>query len=271
MKRIVITVIVAVALLVGVDFAAASVAEYQVSTKMQEQLGLPSEPDVRINGFPFLTQALAGDYAKVDVWAEKVDVGQLHDVGVHALLYHVKVPVQAVLSGSVRGLRVDSAEGSVLITKEDLANLLPGTKKLKVDPVNDGTLDEARQGAGNAAPGSTLAGLDPDKAVKLTGSITVAGQPVNATVIAALEMSGNQVQISPRDIRVGNGAAVQELPRPVQVALRQAFTLRIDPGRLPFGVTPTRLRAVDNALEVTGSATNVIVGDPTDSAPSSDR
>jgi hypothetical protein len=262
MKRIVITAVVVVAVLVGLDFAAAAVAEYQVSTRMQAQLSLPSEPDVRIGGFPFLLQAVAGDYRKVDVYAEKLDVGELTDLGMHALLYHVRVPLTDVLTGSVRGLRVDQAEGSVLVTKEDLANMLPGTKRLRVEPVNDFTLDEARQGADNAAPGSTLAGVDPDHAVRLVGTITVLGQPVTASVIAVLEMSGKEIQISPRDIRVGNGDAVNQLPRAVQNSLRQAFTLRIDPGRLPFGVTPTRLRALDNALELSGSTDGLVIGDP---------
>ncbi|MGQ0481233.1 MAG: hypothetical protein ACT4O0_09425, partial [Pseudonocardia sp.] len=59
------------------------------------------------------------------------------------------------------------------------------------------------------------------------------------------------------------------LPRIMQSGLRQLFTLRIDPGTLPFGMTPTTLKAVDNALEVSGSGRDLVIGDPGGTVPAS--
>jgi hypothetical protein len=261
MRRIVITVIILVALFVAVDFAAASAAEYQVSNRMREKLALPQNPDVRIAGFPFLLQAVTGDYRKVDVYAQKLTVGELNDVGVHALLYHVRLPLRDLLRGSVTGLSVDQAQGSVLINKEDLARKL-GVKKLKVDPVDATAIDKAKQSSEKAAPGSSLAGVDPDQAVKLTATTTVMGREVEATVIAVLQLTGNEVQVSPRDIRIGSGAQATLLPAVVQNGLRRMFTLRLEPGTLPFNVTPTMLKAVDRALEISGSAKDIRIGEP---------
>ncbi|HEX4247519.1 MAG TPA: DUF2993 domain-containing protein [Pseudonocardia sp.] len=254
----------AIVLLVAVDFAAASAAEYQVSNRMREQLALPDDPAVKINGFPFLAQAIAGDYKKVDVSADRLTVGQLHEVGVRAELYHVRVPFQEVLSGSPT-IHVDNAQGSVLITNTDLVKQLSGVTKLNISAVDYGALDVALQDKADATPGSSLTGISPDQAVRLVATTSVLGRQMNVTVIAALQLSGRQIQISPRDIRVGTGSDAARLPQVVQTGLRGLFTFRIDPGMLPFHVTPTRLQAVDNGLLITGVARDLVLNPSTTS------
>ncbi|MBV9313557.1 MAG: DUF2993 domain-containing protein [Pseudonocardia sp.] len=262
MKRIVLTLIVAVALLIAVDCAAAATAEYQVSTRMREQLALDQDPAVRVTGFPFLTQALAGDYRKVEVSAERVNVGVLHNLIIRAELYHVRMPAKDVLSGNVHGLTIDEAQGTVLVTKDDLIRELPGVAKLRIEPVDAGTLDQAKQYAENAAPGSSVSDIDPDSAVRLLGTTSVLGQRLNVSVIAVLRLIDGQIQITPKDIRVGTGGDATRLPRVVQSGLSSLFTVRLNPGALPFSITPTSLRAVDNALQVSGSARDIVIGEP---------
>jgi hypothetical protein len=269
MRRIVITLIVAVALIVAVDFAAASAAEYQVSKQMRERLALPGDPDVRIDGFPFLLQAFFGDYKKVDVYAQKVTVGDLRNVGVHALLYHVRLPFREVLSGNVQGLSVDDVQGSILITKDDLARKLPGVTELHIETVNTDDIDKAKRNSDEATPESSMSGVDPDQAVRLIATLPVLGKKVKVTVLAVLQQTGQDIVISPRDIRVGSGAAATQLPRMAQIGLRQLFTLRLAPGTLPFGATPTMLKAVDNAVELTGSMRDLVIGEPSAGAPTS--
>jgi hypothetical protein len=260
MRRIIIAVLVVVALFVVVDFGAASAAEYQVSKTMRQKLGLPQSPEIRIAGFPFLLQAAFGDYKKVDLVAQKLTVGDLHDVGLHAVLYHARLPLRDLLAGRTAGLSVDDVRGSVLITKEDLVRRL-GVSKLEVEPVEAADLDKAQQNSADAAPGSSVSGLDPDRAVKLVATTNLAGKEMKATVIAALELSGQEIRVVPRDIRVGWGAAATKLPAAAQAQLRRMFTLRLQPGTLPFNATPTQLKAVDRALEITGSAKDVRIGD----------
>lgn len=262
MKRIVIGLIVAVVLLVAADFAAASAAEYQVSTKIREQLALPDDPAVTINGFPFLAQAIAGDYPAVTVSADRLTVGELRNVGVRVALYHVRVPFSQVLSGSVHNIHVDEARGAVDVTKDDLIKQMPGVTKLSIQPIDDGVLDGALANEQDAAPGSSVTGINPNSAVRMEATMSVFGKQMTVSVISVLQLSGREIQVSPRDIRVGSGAAAATLPQVVQSELRSLFTIRVDPGSLPFSVVPTRLRAVGDALEVSGVAHNLVIDAP---------
>ena len=258
MKRLVIGILVAVVLLVAIDFAAASTAEYQVSSRVREQLALPDDPAVKINGFPFLVQALTGDYKKVDVSADNLTVGQLHEVGMRAELYHVRLPVNQLVGGSP-DIHVDDAQGSLLITRQDLINLMPGVTKLTIGPVDYGALDATLADSSEAMPGSSTTGLSPDQSVRMVASTSVLGQKLDVSVIAALQLAGRQIQLSPRDIRIGSGPDAARLPSFMQNGLRELFTLRLDPGQLPFAVTPTKLQAVDNGLLISGVAHDMVI------------
>lgn len=259
MKKLVIGLVAAIVLLVAVDYAAAATAEYQVSSRLRQQLALPDDPAVKISGFPFLTQALGGDYRRVDVSADRLTVGQMNNVGVRAQLYHVRLPLGEVLSGKLRSIHIDDLQGTVQVTDEDLRRQLRGVTKLKVQPVDPGALDAALANSKDAMPGSSVTGITPDQAVRLVATTEVLGQKTEVSVIAVLQLAGRQIQISPRDIRLGSGPAATRLPDTVQASLRRMFTLQIDPGELPFDVTPTTLRAVDTAIQVSGVAHNVTV------------
>jgi len=66
-RPIVITVVILLALLVGADFGAAAVAEYQVSKRAKAAFNLSDDPAVTVRGFPFLTQAIGGEYDHITV------------------------------------------------------------------------------------------------------------------------------------------------------------------------------------------------------------
>ncbi|MGH3587359.1 MAG: LmeA family phospholipid-binding protein, partial [Pseudonocardia sp.] len=104
--------------------------------------------------------------------------------------------------------------------------------------------------------------IDPDDAVRLVGTATLLGQEMEVSVIAVLELVDGQVQIVPRDIRLG-GSDAEPLPATLQHTLEQRFTLRIDPGSLPLAATPTKLRAAGDALEISGYAEDLTLGGST--------
>jgi hypothetical protein len=64
-----ITLIVIVVLLVVSDRVANAYAENQMASQFQSSLALSGKPHVTIQGFPFWTQLIAGDFNQVDITA----------------------------------------------------------------------------------------------------------------------------------------------------------------------------------------------------------
>lgn len=255
MKRMVIALLVFVALLVAADFGSAALAESAVSRQMRQQLGLADDPSVRINGFPFLTQAVSGTYRSVDVSAQRIAVGQLQELEVRAQLRDVTAPPLAQILGSgVDEITVQEADGTLRIGARDLERLIPGVDKLRIENVDADALEKVAAEGGDPS----VASIDPDTAARLVGTTTVLGQQFEVSVLTELKIVGGKVEIQPRDVKLGTDGP--SLPSFAQRALRSLFTVRIDPGRLPLSVTPTDLRAVGGALEVTGRTGLLVLG-----------
>lgn len=259
MRRLLIALLVLAGLFVAADFGSAALAESAVSRQMRGQLGLVDDPEVRINGFPFLTQAVAGRYSEVDVEASRLTVGELREVEVRAQLRDVTAPLAMLLGPGEKTLQVQVAEGTVRIPADDVERFVPGVEKLRIENLDENALEQAVDDGGDVS----LADIDPDSAVRLVGTSTLLGRRTEVSVIAVLQLVDGQVRITPRDVRLNGDASA--IPPVAQRSLQQLFTVRVDPGALPLQVTPTRLRAVDGVLEITGRARGLTLG----AAPSS--
>jgi hypothetical protein len=255
-KRLIVVLLVLVGVLVAVDYGAAAAAESAVSRQLRERLGLADDPSVRINGFPFLTQALSGEYRSVQVEAERVPVGQLRQVDVRAQLDDVTAPLSELLGSGPKTLRVASADGSVRVGTTDLEALLPGVRKLTIANLDANALD-ALVRDGDADP--SLRGLDPETTARFSGTVAAFGQEMDVAVVAELQIVDGKMRIVPRDVRLGDADA-DPLPAPVQSLIERLFTIQVDPGTLPFEVTPTQFRARDGELELLGTAQNLLIG-----------
>lgn len=133
MKKLVVTLVIVLGLLVVADYGAASVAEYQVSQKVREQLKLDEDPSVRVHGFPFLTQAVAGDYQDVELAAKAVRVGELSELGVEANLHHARVALGDVIAGKADEIQVDELVGRVKLKASDVGRYI-GITDLTINP-----------------------------------------------------------------------------------------------------------------------------------------
>jgi hypothetical protein len=255
MRRLVIALVVLVGLFVAVDFGSAALAESAVSRQMREQIGLVDDPSVRINGFPFLTQAIAGRYSSVDVTASRIRLGKLQELNVSAQLRDVKAPLSMLLGSGPKTLEVGEAEGTVQVSAADVERLVDGVQDLRIETIDDDALEQAVEDGGP----SSLTQIDPDHAARLGGTVTVLGQQVDVWAIVLLQLVDGQVQIEPRYIHLGSDDT-PALPAAVQSTLQQLFTIRVNPGALPLAVTPTDLRAVNGALEISGTAQNLTLG-----------
>ena len=108
MRRLIIIVLVLVGVLVAADFGAAALAESAVSRQMRGELGLVDDPSVRINGFPFLTQAIAGTYPSVDVDATRIPYGSFKELEINARLHDVSAPLSMLLGSGQKSITAAS-------------------------------------------------------------------------------------------------------------------------------------------------------------------
>ena len=85
MKKVLVTLLVLAALVVGLDRGGDFVAERLTAGALQESQGLAERPDVDINGIPFLDQLAASRYDQVEVRADDVPLDDGGDLVVSRL------------------------------------------------------------------------------------------------------------------------------------------------------------------------------------------
>ncbi|MEU5691359.1 DUF2993 domain-containing protein [Actinosynnema sp. NPDC020468] len=246
-RKLIITLLVLGALLVAADFGLAAAGEYQVAQKMRQKFGLSEDPDVRINGFPFLTQALGGDYKDIEISAAGVPVAdKLRDLEIRANLYHVRIGLSDLLAGNTKGGRIDQVKGSVKIKASDLNRVVN-----QVTPFTDMAIepDTRTEQAPDATPTPTAA------AVKLSGNTTLAGRKLRITAYGTVSLNGGKVQITANDVQLDD-TSLAGLAEVLGV-VKQALSVEIDPGVLPFTVTPTAVRVESGALTVEGTINDI--------------
>lgn len=255
MRKLVIALLVLVGLLVAADFGAAALAESAVSRQMREQLALPDDPSVRINGFPFLFQALSGHYGNVHVEAARVGYGKFEDLQVSAELRDVTAPLSMMLGSGPKSLHVGVAQGTLRVGARDLERLVPDVDNMRIESIDDEALAQVLQDGADPS----LAQLDPDRSARIVGTVNQFGVDGEVAVIAVLELSGGQARIVPRDIRLTDGTALQ-ISDAAKKSLFTRFTVPIDAGTLPLQVIPKTFRARNGLLEISGTAADLVLG-----------
>ncbi|RKT51535.1 LmeA family phospholipid-binding protein [Saccharothrix australiensis] len=249
-RKLIIAGLVVVGLLVAADFGLAAAGEYQVAQKMRAKFQLADDPTVRINGFPFIFQALAGDYRDIEIAATGVPVRDaLRDVEIRANLRHTRIGLSDLLAGNTRNGRIDQVTGSVKIKSRDLNRLVNS-----VTPFSDMAIEPDNRPA--ATPTPTPVNPDPTKAaVKLSGSTTVAGRKIRLAAYGTVALVGGQVAVSVSDVELDD-TSLAGLTEALGV-VKQALSVTIDPGALPFTVTPTAVRVESGALTVEGTVNDI--------------
>lgn len=247
-RKLIIAALVVGGLLVAADFALAAIGEYQVAQKMREKFGLSEDPSVRINGFPFITQAIGGDYRDIEISATGVPVrDQLRDLEIRANLKHTRIGLSDLLAGNTRGAKIDQVLGSVKIKANDL-NLVVN----QVTPFTDMTIEpDKRTRVTDGQPDPTVA------AVKLSGKTKVAGRDLRITAYGTVSLVNGQVMIAVNDVELDD-VALEGLDAVLGV-VREALSVTIDPGALPFTVTPTAVKVESGAFTLEGAINDILL------------
>ncbi|WP_370969447.1 DUF2993 domain-containing protein [Amycolatopsis sp. cg9] len=270
-RRWVIALVVLVLLLVGADFGAAAYAEHMISQKARTQLQLTDDPSVTIHGFPFLTQALGGDYRHISVSAAGLPVAdKLQDVAVNAELENVSAPLSDLTSGNTKSITIGELTGSVTIKAADLARLSPldKIKDLRIEPSSTDYVENGDSGQSEPTP-TTTTGADgqpvdeSSTGVRISGHLQFAGKDLEIFCFAMIEADakGGTINFVPKRLQFGNDQETTVVPAAVQKALMPNFKASINTKDLPLSVTPTGVRVQSGSVTIKGEATNVSFAD----------
>ncbi|WP_431043632.1 LmeA family phospholipid-binding protein [Streptomyces sp. P1-3] len=116
--KLVIAAAACTVILVLADRCAVMYAEREAAQRVQKQLGLEAAPEVEIRGFPFLTQVLDGRLDQVDVTIPDVPADRVSLAQVRASARDIRIV--GSLPDSVEGATVDSLDGDVLLSFDDM-------------------------------------------------------------------------------------------------------------------------------------------------------
>ena len=89
-RRWIIALVVVIAVLVALDFAARAAAESVMASKIEQQ-GLQHKPGVSIDGFPFLTQVASRDFQQVNLTAADQTEGPVTITSINATARNIKL------------------------------------------------------------------------------------------------------------------------------------------------------------------------------------
>lgn len=128
---LVISVLVLIGILIGLDRAAAAYAENRIATQLTSH-GFPRKPDVTVEGFPFLTQVISRHLQGVDVRSSGIREGPV-TLSLDALATGI------ALNSGYNGGTIARIRGTGLITFSSLASAAsaagaPGLKLSRAGP-----------------------------------------------------------------------------------------------------------------------------------------
>ncbi|MQY23915.1 LmeA family phospholipid-binding protein [Nocardia macrotermitis] len=232
MRGFLIFLVVVVIALVAGDRVAVVLAQNEIGDKIAAEYGMASRPSVRIGGFPFLTQAVAGKYHAIEVHAgdwtgEKIAV---HDLDV--TLTDLAAPLSDVLHGNTANMVADSASATARVPYETVQGYAPSGVK------------------------SISYGTD---GMHVTGTFTVEGLSVPGTVVVTVSPTANGISVTPISVQSAVGGPSLSLS-----LLRRTLTFVVPLQKLPLGARLTAIQPEADGLHVTAVAHNVHLSEASD-------
>jgi LmeA-like phospholipid-binding len=227
-----IAVVALVGLLVAADRVTAGLAESAVAKRINQQspfVDSSSKAHVTINGFPFLTQALAGRYDDIRVTGSTLTIDNVNGVNLDAHMHGVHVPLGNAMNRDVRSLPIDHVSATATVPFSEAARLT-GIDGLQLSD-NHGALH-----------------------VSLGVSVPAMGD-VTASADAGVRVDGNKLAYQVGQIVV-NGAPVPDaLSSTIQQQMNGALTLP----QLPYHLQVTGVHATPAGIQATARADHIVV------------
>ncbi|HEY3633352.1 MAG TPA: DUF2993 domain-containing protein [Jatrophihabitantaceae bacterium] len=227
-----IILVVLFGLLVAADRITVGLAESAVAKRIAEQNpfeGTGVKPHVSINGFPFLTQAFAGKYDDIEVSGDALTIDQVHGINLQAHMHGVHVPFSNAVDRKVNSLPIDHLDAVAVIPYTEAARRT-GIDGLQLSD-NHGALH-----------------------VELAVSMAPLGN-VTASADADVQVSGNHVSYTVRQIVVNGQPVPDSLTPQLQRAMNGALTLPT----LPYHLRVTGVQPKPAGIQATAKADHIVV------------
>jgi hypothetical protein len=187
---------------------------------------------VKVRGWFFLPQVVAGNYGEVDVTVANVRDGPLRLSRVTAHLYGAHVPLHDVVTAGVSAVPVDRTHETAKLTYTDLDKYL-------------------------AAQGQRMTvAAGPTGQVKITAHTTVLGKALAVSADAKVGSVPGYLKIVPTQLDTD----VKSLDNASKLLLGQRLTIEIPTAALPFGQQVTAIHPGPSALVIDAAGRDVVLG-----------
>ncbi|WP_369139456.1 LmeA family phospholipid-binding protein [Modestobacter versicolor] len=224
---LVVLLLIAGGVLVVVDRVGVGIAEERVAEQIASRGGLAGRPAVDIAGFPFLTQALSGEYEDVRIRLTAEELGQPAGTSADVSLRGVHVPLSDALGGSVQQIPVDRVDGTATLSWSLLAAQLGGDTTLS--PEGDG--------------------------IRLTKSVEVLGFDFHLVATGTVALDGGDVVVDVQDATAG----AVDVPDAVVRQAEELLDFRYPVPALPFGLQLTALTPTADGVTIDVAARDTVL------------
>jgi hypothetical protein len=233
-RKLLITLVVLIVLLVAADFGFRVFAESKTATAVQTELGTSTTPDVSIEGFPFLWHAFRGEYPQVIITASDVDAAVLPGTQAELNLSQVGLPLSDALAGDTSHLTAQSSTLQVLVPLTSLSSVLGNT---------DLTLSAA-----------------PDGGLAVRTTVSVAGQQIPVTGTATITVADDTLTLAVGSLTAA-GINLTPLVQAAADALADTLSRSLTLTDLPFTITQGGVTVSGGDVVITASTGPITLAD----------
>jgi LmeA-like phospholipid-binding len=223
-----IALVAGLAGLAAVDRGAAALAGRRLGERVAGAYRLPGRPQVRVAGFPFLTQVLGGKYRAVDISVPSVAAGGVEVTGLDARVTGVRASVAQLLGRQSGPLTADRASATATVPLSALVSKLP--------------------------PGLTL--RQDGNALRVGGTVYYLGLtvPLAATVTARATPSG--ITLTPQHVHLGGDAVGGTVSIPAGL-MAEWLQIAVPLGTLPLRLQITSVSVAADGLRIAAAGRDV--------------
>ncbi|MEV6360697.1 LmeA family phospholipid-binding protein [Nocardia asteroides] len=225
MRAVLILIVVLVIAVIAGDRVAVVMAQNEIGRRVAAEYDLPRDPEVAIDGFPFLTQAFDGTYAEIGI---RVGDWSGQDITVQDLdvtLTDVSAPLSDLMNQRTADIVAATATATAVVPYDAVRRFAPSGVE---------SISHSAEG------------------LRVTGTFPVAGIDVPAVVYVTVAPAETGIEVTPVSVQSAAGGPTVPL-----AMLRRTLTFVVPLQQLPLGARLTAIDARADGLHVIAAAQDV--------------